>query len=694
MESGDNDQRREQRPMDHISTTGFELVDWQQEAVKRWLATGRGTLDVFTGGGKTKIALSCAGAASRQRSGLKVAVIVPTEALALQWRDAIVADTDIELAQVGLLGAGKRQKLSDVRVLVCVVNSAAASLPAQASDQQPLMLIVDECHRAGAATFSKVLETPAAYTLGLSATPERDEVDEFGEPVAFDDQIVGQKLGPVVFQFTLKDARQLGWLPTFQIHHHGVELRPSERRDYDDLSRRLDDLSERMRGLGIDPAASRRLMNQAGQIGELAKVHVGLTSKRKDLLYRAEERGRVVQVLLGRRLAEEPKPRVLLFHERVDEAIALHNALQASAVSIPGQEVRFGLEHSRLPTRDRRAVLSQFRAGSVDVLVSVKSLIEGIDVPEADVGVSVASTSSVRQRIQALGRVLRRRRDVSPQQQKTAEMHVVYVVDTVDELIYGKEDWSDLTGADANRYWLWRLAADAPEPQPGPPRTPMPTEEQAWLAIEANLGHAALPQPWPGVVPVQEYAADTLGTVTNSLGAIVENPQGATDMVAAVRGRHGGRFYVTPQYRLVILWGDGVGGLQPFVAGRLAEPFRVRALYASAALQAVDVASLSPGAAYPGPTDKRQTLQLRQKRGGIIEANRGKGEKVFAVTDGDSAQAACGRRLLAAWRAGFNSGVEVHVNALGHAWVLAGGQAIFLADVGDGLEWPPDHNDE
>ena len=105
----------------------------------------------------------------------------------------------------------------------------------------------------------------------------------------------------------------------------------------------------------------------------------------------------------------------------------------------------------------------------------MKSLIEGIDVPAADVGVSVASSSSVRQRIQSLGRVLRRQfdEDVS----KLAEMHVIYVVDTVDEIIYAKEDWSDLTGEAANRYWVWPLDPEAPpEPQDGPPLTPRPTE--------------------------------------------------------------------------------------------------------------------------------------------------------------------------------------------------------------------------
>ncbi len=36
-------------------------------------------------------------------------------------------------------------------------------------------------------------------------------------------------------------------------------------------------------------------------------------------------------------------------------------------------------------------------------------------------------------------------------------MHLLYVDGTVDDLIYGKADWTDLTGESANRYWRWGL---------------------------------------------------------------------------------------------------------------------------------------------------------------------------------------------------------------------------------------------
>src|SRR5207244_12882212 len=164
------------------------------------------------------------------------------------------------------------------------------------------------------------------------------------------------------------------------------------------------------------------------------------------LLYRASERTRVAAQLVRSELARNPDRRILLFHERVAEAAALFDRLVAELPDVP-----IGLEHSRLSDAARAEALYAFRSGRISVLVSVKSLIEGIDVPAADVGISVASTSSVRQRIQSLGRVLRR--PFEPGASKDAEMHLIYVADTVDEIIYAKEDWADLTGAAANGYW-------------------------------------------------------------------------------------------------------------------------------------------------------------------------------------------------------------------------------------------------
>ena len=51
--------------------------------------------------------------------------------------------------------------------------------------------------------------------------------------------------------------------------------------------------------------------------------------------------------------------------------------------------------------------LKSFRKGIFDVLVACRALDEGLDVPEAELAIIAAGTSSNRQRIQRVGRVLR-----------------------------------------------------------------------------------------------------------------------------------------------------------------------------------------------------------------------------------------------------------------------------------------------
>ena len=78
-----------------LTTENFELHPWQSEAVDRWVAgfdghPFTGTLEVVTGGGKTLIALACAARVAELVGDIRLVVVVPTEALARQWRKNIL----------------------------------------------------------------------------------------------------------------------------------------------------------------------------------------------------------------------------------------------------------------------------------------------------------------------------------------------------------------------------------------------------------------------------------------------------------------------------------------------------------------------------------------------------------------------------------------------------------------------------
>jgi superfamily II DNA or RNA helicase len=666
-----------------VETHGFELEPWQTAAMQAWLdgSDGRpcfGTLEIVTGGGKTLIALQCFAEISQTRADVRLAVVVPTQALARQWVASIIRHTSIPRAAIGLMGAGGKATFDDHRVLVAVLSTAARRLPEVARVSGDLMLVVDECHRAGAPTLQRVLDTPADFRLGLSATPWRDETDEDGEQLPYDEQVVGRSLGPVVYRFGLREAREAGWLPRFVVHHHGVALTEEEKQKYDALSRRVDDAADRLRELGGDVLAARRLSGRKDDTGAAARAWVGLTAERKDLLYRAAERARVTQQIVSDARARGAS-RAILFHERVQEATELFDLLSDHA------GLRVVLENSRLSTKERTSALAAFASGEADVLVSVKSLVEGIDVPAADLGVSVASTSSVRQRIQALGRVLRRGEAGAD---KFAEMHVIYVHDTVDDFIYGRADWSDLTGTDNNQYWVWPLGAPPVEAD-GPPRTPRPSEESVWEQWGMLLPE--VPAPWPGEFSGQEFSVSTTGDVRTVGGQLISNSQNVGEMILSVRGRPGGRFRVTPLHRLVLVWSEGSAGSDGgiLVGGQLAEPFTL--VDDVAGHEPVDVRSLVAGQGYPGPVGRENgTFRIRQRAGGVIERGAPDGGREIALTTGPDPRHGNARAVLETWARLGGTFSSFHVNGGDVAWYELEGERRYLALVPGGFEFPSD----
>jgi hypothetical protein len=187
----------------------------------------------------------------------------------------------------------------------------------------------------------------------------------------------------------------------------------------------------------------------------------------------------------------------------------------------------------------------------------------------------------------------------------------------------------------------------------------------------------------------QEYSADTRGNITNIAGKVIANPQGVGRMVEAVRGRAGGRFRVTPKYRLVIISRFEGAGLRWSLAGQLHEAFEAEDTAQGEDLPTSVLEKLLPGALFTGRANAMNgTFRLRQKSGGVIERKIGR-EVQVAIIDASSAGGKNGSRTIEAWRSLGLSGMEVYVSAEEIAWYREDGRAKVLAYVPGGFAWPP-----
>ena len=411
------------------------LRKWQVTASNQWMKNGgQGTVKVVTGAGKSIMALNVMSKMQEETPNLKVALIVPTKPLQNQWVDNLVDFTTIPRREIGLLGGGHDDTFEDKRVLVITMHTAANRLAGMVKNgklKNNLMLLVDECHRLGAPKMKNILEVPRRYTLGLSATPERDEG---AIESVYNDSFLGKQIGKLVYTMTFDQAVKWNILPKFNVVHMGLNFNPDEAKEYDSLSDQI-----RHAWFGIKALENKK--EDASQIRGIMQL---LSWKRKRFIYGCERRVDASVKLVVNTLKEKPDAHVMLFHENIKDATRIHDRLK-------NYEVASVLVHSKVSVEERTQALEAFKNGTIPVIISVKTLIEGVDAPKADVGIIVSSSASIRQRIQTIGRILRKDGD------KEALVYVLYMSKSADEGIYHKVDWEKFMGKGINTFYTWAV---------------------------------------------------------------------------------------------------------------------------------------------------------------------------------------------------------------------------------------------
>ena len=672
-------------------TRGLELHEWQTKCVDSWFQAGnRGVMKVVTGAGKTILALAIVERLQNSmQPSLRVAIVVPTVVLLNQWQEEFATHGNLPPSCIGLMGGGHRDCFNDeVRVLICVLNSASTKLPSEvkrAAVGKDLLLVVDECHRAGASAMKKVFATTRVYSLGLSATPERendaaDEDDsqsggELDEVSNFDETVLGQELGPIVFEMNYADAIREGVLPPFRIVHYGLSLNQKEREKYDRMSRNITDLrSELETGTRRGLALIRWCRSRAGAKNPRATQLLSLTSERKRMVYRVEERFNAVQAILKRAFARNPDTKAILFHESIDEVMNLFCQLRGAGYAVVA-------EHSQFPDSMRAESLRLFRQGTARVIVSARSLIEGFNVPSADLGIIVAASASVRQRVQTLGRLLRRNR-TRDGVDKQASLYVLYAAGTVDELIYAKADWEQFVGADRNEYYRWESVCESePKPLEEPPRRPALDETRIDVKTLVVGG------PYPGDSDQGKlFSLDTQGTIRDEEGNLLKPHEQLRALLENHR-RTGGRFRITPRNRFVTKLEKTADGWQALYLGRLDAPVEI------VAPRTEDVAATeySPGDPYPLGLVRGKVFSVLQRDKRLI-ARKTKGRVEFVVPaetlvdkQKQTALIEIQRRLAEVYASGHTIS-KITVSKDGHVVYVFDGEAYFVGHAPEGAE--------
>lgn len=419
------------------------LRPWQQRAIQAWRDNRyTGVIEAATGTGKTMVAFAALAELHRRHGeDLRVAVVVPTTVLAHQWRAGLESELHLRQATIGDLHSDPRIEWTPSHpVMVAVINSARTQLEEIFKrwhrEGKQIFLIVDECHRSGADSNSKIYNEQAEHTLGLSATPERADGNE--------ETHIYPKLGKPIFRYPLRNALDDGVLaPVVSVNLY-IDFTPQEQLEWDDATKALADSLRSLRAQypTLEAESSQFLV----RVGELARQEdpsalrvVGALRGRQRLLAGLGSRRQCVAEVFE--WLKDQQSQSLVFHESISGA-------ERSLMELEALGVRSAIDHSQLRPDDRTEALRAFRNGRARALVAVRSLDEGLDVPDADVAIIVAGSRSRRQRIQRIGRVVRHREG------KLAVVVSILVRGTPEEYITGAHD-ADLLGNKRVRNARW-----------------------------------------------------------------------------------------------------------------------------------------------------------------------------------------------------------------------------------------------
>ncbi len=368
-----------------LQPDAIPLRDYQSEVIRSWeLSDYRGIIAFATGGGKTRTALEAVRLwTTRGRPAL---ILVPSELLHKQWAseiEALVGNATVLFAGAGFSRDGWSRRLADYtrddsslgqRIVVSTYQTAATDRFLELVRTGPHLLVVaDEVHRIGALDTRRILnEIPAGGRLGLSATPER-----FGDPAGTTaiNAYFGSVLTP---EFTLRDALDAQVLVPYDYDFVTCHLTEDEEFKWNTLSVRV----------------AKELSRSRGEITESA---LQLLRQRARISKRAEGKAAIARTVLAD--SYRPGDRWLVYCSDVGQLGDVRRELEGLGVDV--------LEYHSQDAGNHGATLSFFtnRGG---VLLAIKCLDEGIDIPLINRALILASSTNPREYIQRRGRVLRR----------------------------------------------------------------------------------------------------------------------------------------------------------------------------------------------------------------------------------------------------------------------------------------------
>ncbi|BDC18178.1 DEAD/DEAH box helicase family protein [Acidianus sp. HS-5] len=351
------------------------LRDYQAKALFFWnRARRRGIVVLPTGAGKTSIGIK---AIAKVKAS--TIIIVPTIDLLDQWYDNIQEFLNYSPGRVG----GGYDELK----AITVITYDSAYTRVEEIGNKFAFVIFDEVHHLPSEGYSQMAQMLASpYRLGLTATPEREDSKH---------RLLPDLVGPIVFRLKTSDLAGK-YLAEFEIRKIYVSLTDEEKNRYDELRRKLKEFlaSKKMR---LDSLYSfHRFVKLASRDQEAREA---LLAWHNALRIAVNSRAKIEKLRELLNEYDNEKNKIIIFTRDVEMAYSISREFLIPVVTY------------KTSKDERSEILRKFKEGKYSVIVASSVFDEGVDVPDANIGILLGGYGTSRQMLQRLGRILRKKEE-------------------------------------------------------------------------------------------------------------------------------------------------------------------------------------------------------------------------------------------------------------------------------------------
>lgn len=389
--------------------------DYQKEAYNNWVANDyKGIFAMATGTGKTITALNSI--LNETSKNYRALILVPTKVLTKQWQKEAL---QFNFQETIIVSSENPNWENDLRTIVSrslfgidssfIIIATYASFVKRkfqnilAKLPTDTILIADEAHNIASPIVLKLLPSILFQRrIGLSATPKRI-YDPEGSIIMedfFDDN------EPYTYSYSMEKAIEKEVLCPYFYYPKIVLLNEDELNSYIEITKKL-----------------AKFINSSAET-EASKIYQNYLMKRKQILHKAVGKiGAFTELINQISESENGLKHTLVYAPegfftelQIDELGDQELNEENRIIDFYSSIVRRINPNAKIAQytsidKDREFIIESFQRDEIDVLVSMKCLDEGVDIPRTEKAIFCSSTGNPRQFIQRRGRVLRKHKE-------------------------------------------------------------------------------------------------------------------------------------------------------------------------------------------------------------------------------------------------------------------------------------------